>query len=31
MLRIDNVILHTLAGCCRVSVAALFEKYFNTV
>ena len=27
MLRSDNLILHTLAGCCRVSVAALYEKY----
>jgi len=27
MLRSDNLILHTLAGCCRVSVVALYEKY----
>ena len=27
MLRSDNLIRHTLAGCCRVSVVALFEKY----
>ena len=27
MLRSDNLVLHTLAGCCRVSIAALSEKY----
>ena len=27
MLHSDNLIVHTLAGCCRVSVVALYEKY----
>jgi len=27
MLRSDNLILHILAGCCRVSAVALSEKY----
>jgi len=27
ILRSDNLILHTLAGCCRVSVVALSEIY----
>ena len=27
MLRSDHLTLHTLAGCCRVSVVALSEKY----
>jgi len=27
MWRSDNLILHTLAGCCRDNVAALSDKY----